>query len=1051
MSSVLMLKKNCPSYGIRRWPYFVQGIIVFFILWLHPAIAQVSQLWDGHVLTRKNGLSNEINAFLYKDSRGFVWISSVEGLNRFDGRQIKVYRANPADPCAMKGNNIQSNFFEDGEGNIWFTTEKAINCYRRKYDRFDHYYVGSIDTTKGELHRAFFLEQGRYLWVESRFNIYRFDIKIKASMLLHYSEGMSHAVSTDPKSGEVKYSVHCFSLLRQGFEIVEYNDDLSIKSRKIYSGQLTNTPLIVSMAQIEPQHQNILWLATDKGLYYFDRAITTRSILYKLPKTSGRINYLFNYSDRILCTITREGTLTFFDKENKFFLMNPSVNEHKSTKTAYYTGSIDEDSMIWVSFNEKGIGFKHVGKRPFRQLFAGPSVKNNNILQIQKNVHGDIWCVDYTNTLFTLSKSLYLNKNLKFHPNSKLFLDHNRDCVWAFSRFDIGLYSKNVEHRLKTWHCPIPSAASNGVIIDSYFVFGLFDGIYKISAKDVAPQKITDFEGIPVCFYVDNMRRLWVGGGTSLKVYQVNEDINLFLLKEYNTASIVNQITPDTLHKKIWVATTSGLLSVDPGTLEVAAVPLGPILSNRPMDIVVCDNRGNIWLGASPDVIKMNVQSGAIKVFTAASGVNNTKFNMGAGFFDPALGQVYMGGESGVDVFSHDVDYRGKAPDLVITGLKIHDQPWRDSISIEQTKRLQLPYHQNTLQLAFAALEYTDPNRNQFKTRLLGSDTTWSNIGTQNFITYANLPPGRYTFQFTACNAEGIWQPTPCSLEIIIIPPYWQTWWFRSLLALAILGFVATATAFYYRYRLRAQQLANEKQQREAERQRLELEKTVALADEQRKTAESEMKLLRSQLNPHFLFNAMNSVNRYILANDKDKASEYLGQFARLTRGILENSRSLTIPLSDELNMLEQYIALENHRFDGHIHWDIVIHPDLDPEDLLVPSMFLQPFAENAILHGLAPKGGGQIIIQVDTADNRLRCTIQDNGVGRGASPSTTQQPASGPKRASVGMRLISERLDSFAALEGQKAQVDITDLKDETGQPAGTVVSILIPLVETI
>jgi Histidine kinase len=146
----------------------------------------------------------------------------------------------------------------------------------------------------------------------------------------------------------------------------------------------------------------------------------------------------------------------------------------------------------------------------------------------------------------------------------------------------------------------------------------------------------------------------------------------------------------------------------------------------------------------------------------------------------------------------------------------------------------------------------------------------------------ANLSPGHYTFRFIACNAEGIWveEQNACTLDIVIYPHWSDTWWFWSLLALAILGFVATATAFYYRYRLRAQRLANEKQQREAERQRLELGKNVPLADEQRKTAESEMKLLRSQLNPHFLFNAMNSVNRYILANDK--ADERLDSFAAL-------------------------------------------------------------------------------------------------------------------------------------------------------------------------
>lgn len=139
-------------------------------------------------------------------------------------------------------------------------------------------------------------------------------------------------------------------------------------------------------------------------------------------------------------------------------------------------------------------------------------------------------------------------------------------------------------------------------------------------------------------------------------------------------------------------------------------------------------------------------------------------------------------------------------------------------------------------------------------------------------------------------------------------------------------------------------------------------------------------------------------------------------------------------------------LRLENHRFGQQITWDIAVDPDLDDEEIQVPSMFLQPFAENAILHGLAPKGGGHIEIRIEQRDGHLCCTLRDNGVGRHAKPDAPT-PNNAPKRASVGMRLIAERLDAFAGLQGGQAEVLVRDLKDAEGGSLGTDVEVRVPV----
>jgi tetratricopeptide (TPR) repeat protein len=208
---------------------------------------------------------------------------------------------------------------------------------------------------------------------------------------------------------------------------------------------------------------------------------------------------------------------------------------------------------------------------------------------------------------------------------------------------------------------------------------------------------------------------------------------------------------------------------------------------------------------------------------------------------------------------------------------------------------------------------------------------------------------------------------------------------------------------------------------------------------------EVEMKALRAQMNPHFISNALHSINNYVMENDKKNASGYLTKFASLMRLILENSREREVPLEQDLHALELYMQLELLRFKNSFTYQIQIDPLIDPENTLIPPMLLQPFAENAILHGLHNKENGMINIQVRKVNEMICCVVEDNGNGNIAEYSA--EPATGKQHKSLGKKIINERLSIINRLKKVKATVNIFQVENAQNRPGGVRVELLLPI----
>ena len=217
----------------------------------------------------------------------------------------------------------------------------------------------------------------------------------------------------------------------------------------------------------------------------------------------------------------------------------------------------------------------------------------------------------------------------------------------------------------------------------------------------------------------------------------------------------------------------------------------------------------------------------------------------------------------------------------------------------------------------------------------------------------------------------------------------------------------------------------------------------------EKKLANVEMTALLAQMNPHFLFNSLNSIDSYIIRNESKKASEYLNNFARLMRLILQNSRSNYISLKDELETLELYLQMEGLRFKDKFEYEIHVDEDIDTTSTMIPPMLIQPYVENAIWHGLMHKNNGaigKVEILINKKENRLLCVVQDNGIGRQKAQEIKAQKSTNRKR-SMGMQITQDRIEMINKLYDTNTSMKITDLQDNEGNAEGTRVELVIPV----
>ena len=333
-----------------------------------------------------------------------------------------------------------------------------------------------------------------------------------------------------------------------------------------------------------------------------------------------------------------------------------------------------------------------------------------------------------------------------------------------------------------------------------------------------------------------------------------------------------------------------------------------------------------------------------------------------------------------------------------------------------------LPWRHGDLSLRFDGLAYRQATRPRFRYRFAGRDTAWTEFH-QRELTLTGLPPGRHRLEVAAANEDGVWSRDPVRLHLRVRRPWWGSTGLRAAGALLLLA----VPLAWNRYRLR----------------RIRYEQALM---------EARLKSLGAQLNPHFLFNALNGVQQFLVGNEPLEAQRYLARFARLMRSVLGQMRAERVRLSLELRALEDYLHLENLRLDGGLSWSLELDDGLDPERVHVPGLMLQPLLENAIRWGIAHRDDrrGRLRVRVGlSAEGRsLRVLVEDNGIGRARAEAL---PPEERRRSSngAGLGLVRKRLSLWSRRTGRPLHLRMRDARPGHPRHPGTVVEFEWPVLD--
>ncbi|HEV2354067.1 MAG TPA: histidine kinase, partial [Puia sp.] len=420
-----------------------------------------------------------------------------------------------------------------------------------------------------------------------------------------------------------------------------------------------------------------------------------------------------------------------------------------------------------------------------------------------------------------------------------------------------------------------------------------------------------------------------------------------------------------------------------------------------------------LWVGTDKGLNRINVVHPEQRIvkYTAGDGLGSNVIN--TVFFDST--RVYVGTSAGFNYFDET-----KIADSSTCRFAWLSVTANGRSRLQDTANLRFSYRASDFHFEFAGISYRSGGDISYRYRLTGLDTAWR-MTQQNFLNYPVLPGGDYLLQVAAVDKWGHQSPV-AGIHFIVSTPFWRQLWFFITVGLAI---VALA------WLLMMKRIRRIRRRQEDERALM------------RRVNEMEHMALQAQMNPHFIFNCMNSIQQYIFDQDIFGANKYISGFSRLIRATLQHSNRPLITLGEEIDYLSNYLSLERLRFKEKMEYRFEVDEGIDRSECMIPPMIIQPFAENSIRHGLRHKrsGKGVIMIRMQQVDGYLIVTIEDNGIGRRkAAMYKTQEHIEYQSR---GMSLTAERIKAMNSMYGRRIDFSVTDLEDEAGEPAGTRVRI--------
>ena len=977
---------------------------LFLFLFLYLCKLSYSQSFNFKNYTVEDGLPYvQINT-IFQDDKGYLWTGSYGGLSSFDGLKFSNY--NPRKglvhywvTCISQ--DTSKDLIIGTLGGLSIFNGKAFTNYTTQ-NGLPSNAINSVDTKGSEI--AIAMSPGLCYLQHHKI---KDDVRFK------------NTVVTKVKSTD------------KGYVVSTTKKMLMVSTDQVEAICQFSPAFDTTITFFEMDKNSTLWIGTNKGLFYidnYDLKGTAKVLLPTAIKTS--INCLFADYKNVLWVGTNTSLIKYFNKEATFYKIS---NEESTNNISSIT--IDYEQNIWIGTHSGLFKFRDEG---FVYFGAEDGLQNRFIHTILTDKQNKLWfgtvgggVYEYKNTTgfknYTTANGLCNNTayGLAIDSLNRLWIGTERGLCYKLNNkiMAADLLSKEFIHFLF-----LDKRGSLWV--------GLKDQIACIENIYAYPKTNLKFFSLPIPVNTPNLLvssitqdhkgnvyiAAFLGG---LFIYDGKEIKDITKSYGIQTRAVID--VKASSNNYLFVATLDGvyIVNLENKTSEKITEDDG-LSSNLVYSLLLTDHEQTLWAGTNQGANKIDLQSffsshvKNILSFGKTEGFKGLECNTG-GLFQDSTGSIWFGTVNGL-VKHNPVKYlpNDNETKLSFTGFKLF---YDDTLL---PPNAQLASNLNNIRFGYIGICLTNPEKVLYIHKLEGFEKSWSPATEQNNITYSNLPPGSYVFKVRCCNNQGIWSTEPLTFSFSVAPPFYQRWWF----ILSVIGFLALVIFIIFKIRLN--QL--KKEQEKESRTQIEI-------------AKNELKALRAQMNPHFLFNSLNSIQHYILNNKGEEAVFYLNRFARLMRMILTNSEKTTVNLSEEIAALKIYIDLERMRFSNLFDYEVKVGTEMEADYEQIPTMLLQPYIENAILHGLIPKDApGFLKINFFSKDNFIHALIEDNGIGRNKAAEIKNQ--SRKNHVSMGIKITNDRLRLLSHVQQASFTVNFTDLYDSTGNAAGTRVEIIWPVL---
>ncbi len=970
--------------------------------------------YDFKIYNKQNGLSNTTVRSLIEDNENNIWIGTENGVNILDlhSGKISIMKNNPEDKNSLS-NNFINQIYRDKDGYFWFCTSKGLNKYDKASKSFTHYYFYSekADSIRSNWINKIIQDQTGNMWIATNHGLFCYQVGSK-TFIPYFSNASENTISDNNINDVYQTSDgYIWIATRNGLNRMNPETE-KIKSyfhEYLDPGSLSNNHVTC----LFQDSFGVFWIGTkDKVNQYHPEkeTFTEYGHTNKITSLSNDDIYSF-YEDSSgnLWIGTFKGVNKYDRNSSKFTLYARSSDEPQTlSNNIVYSIWKDPEGLIWIA-TARGLNILDRETGHYRLLhhnFDGIHDLANEKIRIIKQDHKEIfWIGTENHGVFSYDKQTGRFRHFVKDPENTNSLISDGVLYIAESN----------DHNL--W-----IGTNNGLSI-----FNPDNGNFYNFQND--PKDTTSLSNNRIWqLYEDRHGNMWISTTNGLNLFnQSDSSFKRFRYDPDDPSSISSDKIFSVYQDKkgsYWIGTMGGGLNLyDPGKEHFKAFTE---INGLPNNVVYCtleDDSGNLWISTNWGLSKFIVEDTVFINYDVKDGLQSNEFNSPA-YHKAQDGEMFFGGMNGLNSFyPEEIGYNDEPPEVVITSFKKFNEV--QPVNIANNDTITLDHRDNFFSFEFSALDYSNPSKNKYEFMLKNYDKKWIFRNADRRIAeYANVSPGIYEFHVKASNNDGVWNEEGIKFTIIIPPPWWSTWSFRIIFTLFVI--IVVWSLVYRRIKVIRKKHKVEKRVLEIEKQLFDIEQRA----------------LRLQMNPHFIFNSLNAIQSFVIANDTDKAIHYLSKFSQLMRLILSNSRESIIPVKDEVKALTYFMDIERLRFDDKFEYFINIDPRIDEEFMAIPPMILQPYVENAILHGLIHSPHkGMLKIDMTLEKDTIYCIIEDNGIGREEAQKIRE--ISGIKRKSRGMMITRERLELLNKQHKDKYSIKVVDLINEFGKGTGTRVEI--------